>query len=693
MAPRIGLRLYLAIAFAIFAIATGVTFGIVAGRIVFATIEQRIGAVLTRGGVEAVATIDRELRERQDDLNNYAAMVRHAGSIGIADLEWIGVGALARENERTFGCDWAAGADLDGTVVAASTGGPARGVRFADEPWFAKARDHATVYSRTETLANGRPSPRVILTRPLSGPDEKPFAIIVCQLGASWAEGLAQRVTEGLPGAASNTDMIVLDAASRPVILSPRVPIGPVPEDLLRPDRFAESSWVRERWPDGQDYAVAIADTGSGPVAELQWRVMVRRLASDAMQPASSLRDRVYVFSAAIALIAALLGMFVANRIVTPLRRIAEAARRIGTGELGVHIPDFHTYSEVATLSESLRIMLASLRGNEARLAALNENLDQRVRQRTSEIAEAHDALARQESRLRAVIETATDGVLIVGDGNRVETFNPACERVFGWPAAEIIGHSVNELMGSDSRTRRSGSSGFDELIESLMEAGLSRGHVRTVRGRRRDGGGFPLEVSLSRTMIQNVPVYVAIVRDVTEAVRAHEELFALATKDGLTGLRNRRYFLEGAETEFARSRRHGRGFSLLLIDADHFKKVNDDHGHDAGDRVLQSIAESAIESLREVDLVGRLGGEEFAVAMPEADLATALAVAERLRLQIAERRMETADGGSIRVTVSIGVAASSAEDMTLNQMLRRADQALYAAKHNGRNQVAVADP
>jgi diguanylate cyclase (GGDEF)-like protein len=167
--------------------------------------------------------------------------------------------------------------------------------------------------------------------------------------------------------------------------------------------------------------------------------------------------------------------------------------------------------------------------------------------------------------------------------------------------------------------------------------------------------------------------------------------LFGLATKDALTGLRNRRYFLEGAETEFARARRHGRGFSLLLLDADHFKKVNDNYGHAAGDRVLQGIAEVCNRSLREVDLVGRLGGEEFAVAMPEADLTVACQVADRLRQQIAEN--EVGDGSqSVCVTVSIGVAAVSSSDRNLDQMLRRADQALYAAKNGGRNQIAVAD-
>jgi diguanylate cyclase (GGDEF)-like protein/PAS domain S-box-containing protein len=692
MAPRVGLRLYLALAFASFAVAASIAFGVVAGRIVSATIEQRIGTLLVRGASEALATIDRELRERQDDLNNFASMLHHAGTMGTADLEWIGVDALVREEPRTFGCDWAAGADLQGNVVAASPAAPQVGTGLGREPWFAAARERAIVVSALEPAKNGKPVLNVIITRPMVDRDNRPFAVIVCKLGQEWSDALIQRVEAGLPGARSSSDVVVLDATSQPVMVSSRLPDGPLPERLLRPGGIGNEQWMQMPWGGARLFMVAEADgPEGGPAAQLGWRAIVRRDAAEALQPATAVRTEVYVFSGAIALIAALLGLFAADRIVSPLRGIAEAARRIGAGELGVHIPALSSYREVVTLADSLRNMLAALRGNEARLAALNENLDQRVRQRTSEIAEAHEALTRQESRLRAVIETATDGLMIVGEGSRIENFNPACEAIFGWKAEEIVGHHIGELIVGDSRSRRGGPHGFDDLVESLLESGESRGHVRTVRGRRRGGEGFPLEVSLSRTIIQKVPTYVAIVRDVTEAVRAHDELFALATKDGLTGLRNRRYFLEGAETEFARARRHGRGFSLMLIDADHFKQVNDTYGHDAGDRVLQSIADVALESLRGLDLVGRLGGEEFAAAMPEAELATALAIAERLRQQIAERSTAT-DGGPIAITVSIGVAAISAGDATLNQMLRRADQALYAAKNRGRNQVSVAE-
>jgi len=130
----------------------------------------------------------------------------------------------------------------------------------------------------------------------------------------------------------------------------------------------------------------------------------------------------------------------------------------------------------------------------------------------------------------------------------------------------------------------------------------------------------------------------------------------------------------------------------LLLLDADNFKQVNDAYGHAGGDQALKALAETCTRSVREVDIVGRLGGEEFAVAMPETELVTARQVAERLRQEIAERDV-ACDGQTWRITVSIGVATSAPGDLTLDHTLRRADQALYAAKNAGRNRVAVADP
>jgi len=157
-----------------------------------------------------------------------------------------------------------------------------------------------------------------------------------------------------------------------------------------------------------------------------------------------------------------------------------------------------------------------------------------------------------------------------------------------------------------------------------------------------------------------------------------------------LTGISNRRYFIAQAEQELRRSRRFARAMAVMMIDLDHFKRVNDAHGHATGDAVLQAFVKRALESLRQSDLLGRIGGEEFAVILPETELEAAREVAERLRAHLAERPV-VAERAAIASTASIGVAQLSAKDGSIDNLLHRADQALYAAKQNGRNRVEVA--
>jgi two-component system, cell cycle response regulator len=163
----------------------------------------------------------------------------------------------------------------------------------------------------------------------------------------------------------------------------------------------------------------------------------------------------------------------------------------------------------------------------------------------------------------------------------------------------------------------------------------------------------------------------------------------SLALTDELTGLYNRRYIFAHFNEMLARGPASGSDIALMMFDIDHFKLVNDHHGHPAGDEVLRELANRAVRQVRSVDLVGRLGGEEFVVVMPETSLAGALIVAERLRAAIAAEPF-TIQGGSekLPVTISIGVAVSDEGGGTLDTLLKRADDALYTAKNAGRNRV-----
>lgn len=184
------------------------------------------------------------------------------------------------------------------------------------------------------------------------------------------------------------------------------------------------------------------------------------------------------------------------------------------------------------------------------------------------------------------------------------------------------------------------------------------------------------------------------IATDITERKRMEQDLRAavlraerLASTDELTGLNNRRAFFELGAQAFRQAQRASSPIAVIMFDIDHFKRINDRAGHAAGDAVLRTLATHAQAVVRDADILGRLGGEEFALILPEADLAAALAVAERLRAAIAAMRVATA-AQPLSCTCSFGVAASADGSAALESLLGRADKALLQAKQRGRNRI-----
>src|SRR5207248_10806217 len=176
---------------------------------------------------------------------------------------------------------------------------------------------------------------------------------------------------------------------------------------------------------------------------------------------------------------------------------------------------------------------------------------------------------------------------------------------------------------------------------------------------------------------------------------RLHENYsrsLSLALTDELTGLYNRRYVFAHMTELMARLSEGGAATTVMMFDIDHFKRVNARHGHLAGDDVLRELAKRALHNVRSVDLVGRLGGEEFVVVMPETSLGGAGIVADRLRLAVADEPFVVAESGEkLPVTVSVGLASTGQGDDTVEALLKRVDDALYAAKNGGRNRVVAA--
>ncbi|RUQ40250.1 MAG: GGDEF domain-containing protein [Candidatus Competibacteraceae bacterium] len=223
-------------------------------------------------------------------------------------------------------------------------------------------------------------------------------------------------------------------------------------------------------------------------------------------------------------------------------------------------------------------------------------------------------------------------------------------------------------------------------VTAGLERARLSHGtvHLRRERIRELDNIARAAE-EFGAALAQISERSTALEREVYERQQAQAQLQELATTDSLTGLRNRRYFMYRAAEEFERARRYRLPLALLMLDADHFKAINDRYGHPIGDQVLQALARRGQELLRDVDLFARIGGEEFAILLPQTDLAAARVVAERLRQRMASTPIVT-DQGPLILTISLGLTGFDATVIDFDALLRRADAALYRAKQNGRN-------
>lgn len=289
--------------------------------------------------------------------------------------------------------------------------------------------------------------------------------------------------------------------------------------------------------------------------------------------------------------------------------------------------------------------------------------------------------------RFSAVIESAYDGIIAVDSKQRIQLFNAAAEDMFGYSAQEIIGEHLSTLIPHEYRDGHT--SHMNQFKNSPIVSRQMFERGGRIKGLAKDGTTFPVEISISKIDVEGATEYTAVVRDISERVRLIDQLRDQATVDSLTGLLNRRAFMDRAEREIALSQRHKQPISVMMIDIDKFKLINDTHGHDGGDMVLKAMAAACASAFRNTDIYARLGGEEFSGLLPVTGMAEAMIVAERLRKVIAnaEFKMDWKSYEPIPFTISIGVAQTDSTE-SIAEVLKRADTALYAAKEAGRNRV-----
>jgi len=289
------------------------------------------------------------------------------------------------------------------------------------------------------------------------------------------------------------------------------------------------------------------------------------------------------------------------------------------------------------------------------------------------------------EKQLRAILDTSPDGVVVLDNTGQIQVFNPSAEAMFGYSAAEVLGQHVSMLMDGQDAPHH-----YFVQPPSISPHYMAKG--REVRGRRQNGALFPIEIKVSGVDVEGRRLHVGILRDITEQQLAQQKLIQLATRDGLTKVFNRRVLMEFLEEQLLLAIEHQQPLSILMIDADHFKSINDRFGHHVGDQVLIRLAELSHGCVGADGKFGRIGGEEFLAVLPNTDSEQAQVLARKLLHTIAETRVDVGGTEPLQFTVSMGVASSSKAICTPEDLLKRADMALYRAKEQGRNRYVVAD-
>jgi diguanylate cyclase (GGDEF)-like protein/PAS domain S-box-containing protein len=290
------------------------------------------------------------------------------------------------------------------------------------------------------------------------------------------------------------------------------------------------------------------------------------------------------------------------------------------------------------------------------------------------------EALIFSEKKYRTIFDCAGDSLFVHDFAGRFLDVNRVAWEKLGYSREELLNRSLLDIGSPESAEK---TAKILAQIEKTGEAFFETCHYCI--------DGTPLNVWINSRRIEYgaEQAVLSVARDISERKRMEEKLRTLATRDPLTGTSNRRHFMDCARKELLRSRRYGSPLPLLILDIDYFKIINDSYGHDVGDEVLIAVVKTCLATLRTTDIFGRLGGEEFAAVLTQTDAAGAWMTAERLREALAQMTVQTASG-PIRLTASIGLAMAQAGDATAEEVMKRADMALYEAKSIGRNRVVT---
>ncbi|TVO70453.1 sensor domain-containing diguanylate cyclase [Sedimenticola selenatireducens] len=306
-------------------------------------------------------------------------------------------------------------------------------------------------------------------------------------------------------------------------------------------------------------------------------------------------------------------------------------------------------------------------------------------------VVSGHDITAQKKTeetlqKLSLAVTHSPVLTVITDPDGVIEYVSPIVEKITGYTAEEVIGNTPRLF-----KSGRTDIAVYESLWQAIKNKQSWQGEIEN---RRKDGRCYWEHISIAPVLNDNneLIAFVGSSTDITERKHLEQKLQELASTDPLTGIYNRRHFLAEIETHLEYSKRYKSPLSLLIIDIDNFKSINDEGGHALGDAVIQQFTQVCEQTIRNVDLLGRLGGDEFAILMPETDRNEALVLAERIKEEVSQFELQY-ESHTLHITVSIGLSTfrkDPIQDDTVESLMARADEGLYQAKRGGRNLIGV---
>jgi diguanylate cyclase (GGDEF)-like protein/PAS domain S-box-containing protein len=353
-------------------------------------------------------------------------------------------------------------------------------------------------------------------------------------------------------------------------------------------------------------------------------------------------QESLAVFAVVLIATVLLTGYMLGRIVVRPIEKVTRAMARVSGGDLDYKVAE-RSGDELGRMGASFNQM-------------------------TRELQNTYRNLRREQNKLTTVIETATEGIVVTDAAGSVVLVNPAASALLGKSREEVVAGGFYNIV--DNRS----------FIENCL-------HCDSPADISYNNRNLQVRATVIHVDQEHIIGSVALVRDITQETRLEDDLRKTSTTDALTGLYNRRFLDATLSSEYIRAERSRASLSIVMFDVDHFKKFNDTHGHDQGDRVLQMVSRCLKETIRPFDFPCRYGGEEYVAILPGMAAEDALQLAERLRIKVANTEVD-----GLHVQISLGVATYPVVKVaTAESLIEAADAALYRAKESGRNRVAVA--